>query len=84
MANAKKCDRCENYYSGDGVINGYYSQIETIDNKTRLITISSSMYGDLDICPKCRESLSYWWKFVRSVDDFLDIHDKKQEEKNDG
>ena len=84
MANAKKCDRCGNFYSGVDLTSNYYSEIETVDGHPRYITISSNSHGDLDICPKCRESLCYWWKFVRSVDDFLHIGDKKQENKNYG
>ena len=75
MANAKKCDRCGNFYSGVEMSTGYYSQIETADGNKRYITISSNANGELDLCPKCRESLRYWWNwknFVRSMDDCLE------------
>ena len=56
MADAKRCDRCGQFYIYSSETHGckFYSAVE---NRERLITSIGNNYTDFDICPEC------WAKF---------------------
>ena len=59
MANAKKCDRCGIFYNNSEIAEDI--EIRTIDTGVRWVNIKSDTHGNLDLCPKCRDTFVSWW-----------------------
>lgn len=68
MANAKRCDRCGEYYKYNQEIMVYLVTDPPYDNKKKFLNLSikQSIGSDIqvDLCPKCTEELMAWWRHI--------------------
>ena len=56
MANAKKCDRCGNFYTLP--LDSIY--VKTVNGDPTVVSIGNNHNG-LDLCEDCRVSFIDWW-----------------------
>ena len=61
MSDAKKCDRCGNYYV-EGVT---YPVVSLTSGTSKQISVIGSIYYDCDLCQNCWHSFESWWKNVK-------------------
>lgn len=55
---AKQCDRCGNYYSGDVT----YPTVKLIDERSKQITYIGNNFWDCDLCQNCWNEFAKWWE----------------------
>lgn len=66
MANAKKCDRCGDFYMEreitlfDNAIKTIAKAVQTIVSPNNKSVIQDRIETHIDVCPKCSKSLKMW------------------------
>lgn len=55
---AKKCDRCGNFYLSSDI---EYPLINAGDTKRQATTIGNSFFA-VDMCPSCWNEFAKWWE----------------------
>lgn len=61
MAEAKKCDRCENFYLVSHVKNTNYSIGGTPLERLDIGNMNMKDYSRIDLCPACLKSFINWF-----------------------
>lgn len=68
MANAKKCDRCGEYFDFNNYIMVPLETDPDYNNskKKLVITVDRPYDSDIfvDLCPKCVEEFTIWWSHI--------------------
>lgn len=68
MANAKKCDRCGEYFDFNNYITVLLETDPDYNNSKKKLNITVDQpYGSstpVDLCPKCVEEFATWWNHI--------------------
>lgn len=71
MANAKKCDRCGNYYQErqPNAFEAFSNSLFDVVAKPEVLYKIETIEKFLDLCPACSKSLKRWMKLKEDTDD---------------